>query len=191
MEIARLPDQFETQRLFLQRLKYEDAEEIFYTYASKPEATRFVSWPTHNSVADTKRYLSSAIPAWRAAREFNYTIRLKGESRLIGAIGAVNDNGKIQIGYVISPASWNQGYATEACKALLQQLNNLPFVFKIWTFVDAENTASVAVLKKCGMIEEARLSLWYRFVNQDNQPKDCFIFDYPLQGDESVTETVR
>lgn len=181
MEIARLPDQIETQRLLLQRLKYEDAEEIFYAYASKPEATRFVSWPTHNKVADTQRYLSSAIPAWRSAKEFNYTIRLKNENRLVGAIGAVNDTGKIQIGYIISPASWNQGFASEACRALLEQLINLRFVFKIWTFVDADNVASLAVLKKCGLIEEARLSLWHRFVNQDNQPKDCILFDFPLK----------
>ncbi|MCB0488918.1 MAG: GNAT family N-acetyltransferase [Cyclobacteriaceae bacterium] len=182
MEIARLPDQFETQRLILQRLKYEDAEEIFYAYASKSEATRFVSWPTHSKVADTRRYLSSAIPAWLSAKEFNYTLRLKAQNKLIGAIGAVNDDGKIQIGYIISPASWNQGFATEACRALLGQLIKLPFVFKIWTFVDAENTASLAVLKKCGLAEEARLSLWHRFVNQDNIPKDCILLDFPLKG---------
>lgn len=180
--MIQLPDQMETNRLLLQRLKYEDAAEIFYAYASKPEATRFVSWPTHNKIADTQRYLSYAIAAWRTNREFNYTIRLKVETRLVGAIGAVNDNGKIQFGYIVSPVFWNQGYATEACNALLEQLPHLASVFKVWTFVDAENTASLAVLKKCGLVEEARLTHWHRFVNQDNQPKDCILLNYPLRG---------
>jgi hypothetical protein len=38
-----VPHLITTPRLELQRLKYEDADEIFYTYASKPEVTRFVS----------------------------------------------------------------------------------------------------------------------------------------------------
>ena len=33
-----LPEQFYTQRLAIARLRYEDAEEMFYAFASKPEA---------------------------------------------------------------------------------------------------------------------------------------------------------
>ena len=63
-----LPEHLSTERLFLQRLRYEDAEEIFYTYASKPLATRFVSWPTHEKVADTNAFLTYANHAWTSTR---------------------------------------------------------------------------------------------------------------------------
>lgn len=175
-----LPEILETPRLRIARLKYEDAEEIFYAYASKLEATRYVSWPTHRTVADTNSYLSYARSAWNAGLEFNFSIRLQSNNRLIGSIGAVNDMGKYQFGYVISPLNWNQGYATEACKRLIEELQKVDDIFRIWTFVDIENVASSKVLLKSGMKEEARLKNWYRFVNQGDKPKDCLLYHYPL-----------
>ena len=37
-----------------------------------------------------------------------------------------------------------------------------------------------SVLKKSGLIEEARLSRWYRFVNQNNQPKGLYTISFSL-----------
>lgn len=181
--MQHLPESFETDRLRITRLKYEDAEEIFYAYASKLEATRYVSWKRHNSVADTNRYLRYAIPAWRSGLDYNYSIRMKSENRLIGSIGAMNAAGKFQFGYIISPLNWNNGYGTEACIALLNQIRKVDQVFRIWTFVDAENIASSKVLLKSGMVEEARLVKWHRFVNQGDQPKDCIVYRFPLSTD--------
>lgn len=175
-----LPEKIETDRLVLQRLKYEDAEEIFYAYASKSEATRYVSWPTHTRVQDTNKYLAFAVPAWKAQLEFNFTIRLRSTNSLIGSIGCINDAGKMQFGYIISPSSWGRGYATEACRSMLNHICQLTYVYRIWTFVDVENVRSMAVLRKCGLVEEARIEKWHRFVNQGSQPKDCILFKYPM-----------
>jgi RimJ/RimL family protein N-acetyltransferase len=170
-----MPSRIDTERLFLQRLKYEDAEEIFYAYASKPQATRYLAWPTHQSIDDTRNFLKYAIESWDFGTDYSYSIRLKNHV-LIGSIGVVHDNGKIQLGYVISPGHWGAGYTTEACSCILSILKSFREVYRIATFVDAENMASLHVLKKCGMKEEARLPKWFRFVNQDNQPKDCVLF---------------
>jgi ribosomal-protein-alanine N-acetyltransferase len=170
-----MPPEVETQRLILQRLKYEDAEEIFYAYASKPEATRFLSWPTHRSVDDTRTFIKYAIESWNYGLDYTYSIRLKNRV-LIGSIGILHDAGRVQIGYVISPTHWNRGYTTEACSRILDILRALRGIYRIGSFVDMENTASINVLKKCGMVEEARLEKWFRFVNQNNQPKDCILF---------------
>jgi [ribosomal protein S5]-alanine N-acetyltransferase len=176
MVVLHLPTLIETPRLFIQRLKYEDAEEIFYTYASKPEATRYVAWPTHQSLADTRAFLTYAHAAWESNIDFSYSIRLADSGRLIGGIGAINDDGKVQFGYILSPTQWNQGYATEACQALLSHLKAIPSIYRIWTLVDAENTASIRVLQKAGLVQEALLINWFRFINQNNDPKDCLIF---------------
>jgi len=171
-----LPEKIETTNLILSRLRYEDAEEIFYTYASKPEATKFLSFPTHQSIQDARSFLNYAIPAWDAGNEHAYSIRLKPDNRFIGTIGAINDDGKVHLGYCISPSQWGQGYTTEACRGLVQALKNLSGIHRIWAFADAENVASHKVLQKSGMKEEARLEKWFRFINQDNQPKDCIFF---------------
>jgi [ribosomal protein S5]-alanine N-acetyltransferase len=177
-----LPEQFETERLLLQRLRYENAEEIFYSYASKPEATKFMAWPTHQSVSDARSFLNYTIPMWDQGLEFTYSIRVKDSNRFIGGIGAINEDGKVQVGYVITPTFWGQGITTEACTKLVELLKKEISVHRIWTFIDSENIASAKVLLKSGFIEEARLAKWFRFINQGNEPKDCTIFRVPLHN---------
>src|SRR5688572_13646985 len=175
-----LPEKIETERLVLLRLRYEDAEEIFYTYASKPEVTRYLAFHTHQSVTDARNFVRYVTGAWDNGTEYAFGIRLKGDNKFIGSIGFINEKGKVQFGYAISPNYWNQGFTTEACKAALELLKRQKDIHRIWTFIDAENEASGKVLEKCGLVEEARLTKWFRFVNQDNQPKDCIL--YVLKG---------
>ena len=177
MHRLAMPVEIETERLFLQRLKYEDAEEIFYAYASKPRATHYLSWATHESVDDTRLFLQYSVANWNFGTDYSYSIRLKS-GLLIGSIGIVNDEGKVQIGYVLSPGHWGQGYTTEACSSVLSVLKTLDNIHRDGTFVDAENFASIKVLEKCGLVKEADLVMWFRFVNQGNQPRDCILFRF-------------
>lgn len=177
-----LPEQFFTDRLSVQRLKYEDAEEIFYTYASKSEATRFVSWPTHQSLDDTRSFLRYAVQAWRKGMDYTFSIRLRDTVRLVGSFGVINENGKLQFGYVFSPTQWGKGYATEVCKCMMHLLSHQVGVYRIQSFVDVDNVASAKVLQKAGLIEEARLTKWFRFVNQGDDAKDCIHFRLPLES---------
>ena len=172
----KLPEKIETERLLLLRLRYEDAEEIFYSYASKPEATKYLSFPTHQSIEDTRSFLNHITRAWDKGTDYVFGIRLKPDYRLIGTIGAMNENGKVHFGYCLSPGYWGKGLATEVSKAVVGLLKQQKEVHRIWTFIDAENVASGKVLLKCGLVEEAKLSKWYRFINQDNQPKDCILY---------------
>jgi [ribosomal protein S5]-alanine N-acetyltransferase len=174
-----LPERFETQRLALRRLKHEDAEEIFYTYASKPEATRYMAWPTHQTIKDTHSFLRYAVAGWDQGIDYSFGIRLRGSNRFVGSIGAMNDLGKIQFGYVFSPTQWGNGYATEACLALISLLKTTPGVKRIGTFVDVENKASRRVLQKAGLTEDFIFSKWFAFVNQSNALKDCVLFSLP------------
>ncbi len=174
-----LPELIETERLMLMRLRYEDAEEIFYAYASKSDATRFVSWPTHQSIRDTRNYLKYAIPGWNLGIDYSFGLRLKSTNQLIGSFGVLNEDGKLQFGYILSPTQWGNGYATEVCKAMMPLLKMQHNVFRIGTFVDVENIGSAKVLLKTGLIQEAVLPKWFRFINQNNEPKDCALFRLP------------
>ena len=175
-----MPAKIQTERLLIQRLKYEDAEEIFYSFSSKPEATRFLSWPTHKSIDDTRSYLKYAIESWNYGFDFSYAIRLKNRL-LIGSIGILHDNGRVQLGYVLSPTYWGLGYATEACGEVIRILKTVKGLYRVGTFADTENVASIRVLEKCGLEVEARLEKWFRFINQKNEPKDCVLFRLKLE----------
>lgn len=174
------PEKIFTPRVYLEALKYEDAEEIFYTYASKPEATRFVSWPTHKSVSDTNEFLLQALTARQQHKDYSFAIRTLKENRLIGSIGVMNFEGEIQFGYIFSPTQWNKGYATEVCKVILQFLKNQSGVKRIFTFVAPENVASIQVLIKCGLIEDALLPKHMVFPNVSMEPADCLLYVLPL-----------
>lgn len=174
-----LPEHIETKRLLLQRLKYEDAEEIFYTYASKPEATKYMSWPTHQRINDTRDYLKYAVQGWNLGIDYSFGIRLKDTHQFIGSFGVLNEIGKLQFGYILSPTQWGNGYATEVCQLMMPVLQSQVGVFRIGTFVDVENVASANVLRKSGLVEEARLTRWLRFVNQNKEAKDCILFRLP------------
>ena len=175
-----IPENLETERLHLHRLRYEDAEEIFYTYASKPESTRYLSWPTHQSIRDTRQFLQYAVQGWNDGSDYSFAIRQKTSNRLIGSCGMMHDNGRIQFGYVLGPNHWGQGFGTEVCRRLMQLIQGYAEIYRVSTFVDADNLASINVLLKAGLQEEARLEKWYRFVNQSMQPKDCILFKLPL-----------
>lgn len=136
-----------------------------------------MAWPTHQSIADTHSFLDYAWKAWDEGESCTYSIRTSAGQPLMGSIGCQNVDGKIMFGYTIGPAYWNNGYATEACRALMDLLRLQKGVYRIHTFVDVENAASARVLEKAGLVEEARLKLWFRFVNQGNQPKDCILYN--------------
>ena len=78
-----------------------------------------------------------------------YGVYLDGE-----IIGFVNDCGAeentIEIGYVIHPRCQGRGYATEAVRAVLAELQEMGFK-KVKAGYFAENTASLRVMEKCGM----------------------------------------
>jgi ribosomal-protein-alanine N-acetyltransferase len=174
-----LPERIESDRLVMQRLRYEDAEEIFYAYASKPEATRYVSWPTHGSIQDTRHFIRYALSAWNKGVDFSFSIRIKETRHLIGSYGVINESGRLQFGYVVSPTLWGKGFATEACTTITGMLAMLPDVFRIGTYVDCDHVASCRVLEKSGFVKEGRLKNWIRFPNQGNLAKDCWVYVLP------------
>jgi ribosomal-protein-alanine N-acetyltransferase len=138
-----------------------------------------MAWPMHKRIEDTRGFIRYAMDAWNLGLDYSFSIRLKQTNKFIGSFGVINENGRIQFGYILTPTEWGRGYATEVVKKMMGVLKTFPSVFRIGTFVDVDNTASINVLKKSGLIEEARLSRWYRFVNQDNEPKDCILFRLP------------
>lgn len=80
---------------------------------------------------------------------FVYGIDLDG--RIIGFLNDV-DRGEdfIELGYVIYPDHWNQGYAAEALDAAVRELFACGFA-AVRAGAFEENPASLRVMEKCGM----------------------------------------
>ena len=69
----------------------------------------------------------------------------------------LDSNGIAEIGYGISDKYRNNGYATEAVKAVLKWALNNPNVTAVEAEADFNNTASKRVLEKCGFILNGKI----------------------------------
>lgn len=71
--------------------------------------------------------------------------------RLVGFMNDVERDGSaIEMGYVIDPACWNKGYATEALTAMIAALFDRGYETVICGAFE-ENPASLRVMEKAGM----------------------------------------
>ncbi|HZY79793.1 MAG TPA: GNAT family N-acetyltransferase [Cyclobacteriaceae bacterium] len=161
----------------LERLKHSDAEQIFNNYASKPVPTKYMVWPTHRTLDDTRGFLDYAVKAWDDGVEYSYAIRKGVGQPVMGTWGVRDHNGKLEFGYILADEHWGKGYMTEICKTMMDLLRVMPGVYRIGAFLDAENVGSAKVLERAGLVEEARLAKWHRFPNQGNVPKDCILYN--------------
>ena len=55
---ARAPELLVTERLVLRRPVEDDVSAIFERYASDPEVTRYLAWPRHVSLDDTRIFIA-------------------------------------------------------------------------------------------------------------------------------------
>ena len=102
----------ETERLVLRRFEESDAEAFYKNWASDPQVTRFLTWPTHTSIEVTRNVLLSWLPLYEKEDYYHWVITLKDcENEPVGTIhGQVNDDlDLIQIGYCLGRAWWNKG----------------------------------------------------------------------------------
>lgn len=71
--------------------------------------------------------------------------------KLIGIVNDVEINEElIELGYAIHPNYWNQGYASEMLKGVIEELFKKHFTI-IRTGAFIENKASIRVMEKCNM----------------------------------------
>ena len=110
----------ETKRLILRRFEKSDAQAVYDNWASDPEVTRFLTWPTHTDIDVTMNVLQSWLPLYENKDYYHWVITLKeSDNEPVGTIhGQVNDDlDLIQIGYCLGRAWWNKGIMTEAAQA--------------------------------------------------------------------------
>src|SRR5205085_12362895 len=80
--------------------------------------------------------------------------RSAGE-RLGGAMLMVRREGApVEVGFLFARSAWGRGVATEAARALLAHAFGQLRLPRVEAFIDPENAASAAVLRKAGMRDE-------------------------------------
>ncbi len=113
----------ETNRLILRQYLAEDYKDV-YEYASNPLVGPNAGWSVHESEEETKKLIEMFISEDEA-----WAIVLKDTNKMIGSIGAHKRNSGImfdfkqrEIGYVLNPSFWGNGYITEAIGEVIRFL---------------------------------------------------------------------
>ena len=174
----------ETYRLILRQYRPEDAEDMFNNWASDPEVTRFLTWPTHTDVSVSRAVINSWIPCYEDGGYFNWVIEWKESGQAIGSIAVVKLNEETEaadIGYCLSRAYWGRGIMPEALRAVIKYLFDVVGVHRIAACHDANNPKSGRVMQKAGMKLEGVLrangrnnqgicdEVWYSVLRNDRK----------------------
>lgn len=158
----------ETPRLLLRKARMEDAEPMFRNWASDPEVTRYLTWPTYEKIDTAYAVLDMWIGQYEQSNFYHWMIELKEIGEPIGSISVVSlcdDVCKAEIGYCIGRAWWHKGIVTEAARAVVDYLFAEVGMNRVEAKHDVNNPHSGDVMKKCGMRYEGTA----RAANRNNQ----------------------
>ena len=155
---SKMPE-LETERLKLRAIKKSDVEDI-NEYASNPKTSEYLLWEKHKSIEYTKRFVDIVLAKYRLSEYHDWAIVLKENQKMIGTCGLTRideENSIAEIGYVLNPSYWGNGYATEAAKKMVDFAFNVLGVNRVEARFLFGNEASLNVMKKIGMKFEGYL----------------------------------
>ena len=150
-----------TERLTLRRFELEDAASAYYNWTSDPEVTKYLTWPTHQSVEQTEQVIKEFWIANYDKKDFyEWAIELNEIEQPIGSISAVrvDDNiDAVEIGYCIGREFWHKGYTSEALKEVMRFFFEEVGAGRVSARHDVNNPNSGKVMQKCGMEYEGTM----------------------------------
>ena len=154
----------ETERLILRKPGADDAKAIFERYAGDDRVGRFLAWPIHRSLDDTRLFLNFAEAQWAEWPAGPYLVFRDDE--LVGSTGlAFETSTRASTGYVFAVDAWGKGYATEcvlAMKALAAELG----VKRLYAGVHPDHRPSAHVLEKAGFRDDGIAEACCEFPNE-------------------------
>jgi ribosomal-protein-alanine N-acetyltransferase len=178
----KAPETIATERLLLRRPKQSDAQTVFHRYASDREVTRYLSWPTHRSMADTLAFLAMSDEEWRRWPAGPYLVLTRDNGKGVSLVGSTGlfykSPTRAVTGYVFATDAWGLGYATEALQAMVKVAEQTG-VERVEAICHAEHTPSAHVLEKCGFTREEVRREHFVFPNLKPQKKSD-VFSYVL-----------
>jgi RimJ/RimL family protein N-acetyltransferase len=158
------PVTLETARLVLRRPRRDDAPVIFDRYATDPEVTRFVAWPRHQLLEDTRAFVEWSEAEWERWGVGPYLIWSR-QDVLLGSTGLAPETARRSgTGFVLARDSWGCGYATEALESMVSLAQALAVV-RLYAVCHVDHRASARVLEKCGFEREGILRRYAEFPN--------------------------
>lgn len=162
----------ETKRLVIRNFTMGDLLD-YYEYLSDPDVVRYEPYK-----AQTMQQVKNNILELVNSNNM-FAVELKSSKKMIGNIYFADIDSKTKVlGYVFNKKYWNQGYAKEAIKSVI----NLAFkhsILRIEAKCDPLNVPSWKLLESLGFTQVTHLKKnTYFWKDEDGNPiwKDTFVY---------------
>lgn len=146
-----------TERLQVRNMKMTDLHD-FHVYRSNPEVTKYQGFDVM-TMGECEKFIERQLdkPFGKPGEWVQYAIESSADGKLIGdcAVRLHEHDPRIaEIGITISHLHQKQGFAKEAMHAIVAFLFGRHPIHRIVETVDAENIASISLLKATGFRQE-------------------------------------
>lgn len=139
----------ETQRLLLRKFTAADLDALYEIFRDK-EVNTFLPWLPLKSLDDARDFYEARyVRAYRLPCAYRYAICLKAENIPIGYIHVASDDSH-DLGYGLRREFWHRGIATEAGRAVIEQVRRDGIPYLTATH-DVRNPRSGRVMQRLGM----------------------------------------
>jgi len=143
----------ETERLTLRTFISTDALRVSKLAGDERIASVTLNIPHPYSLTDAQQWISELEEKMLRGSLLTYAVTLKNTHQLIGCVTVKNISKNCEVGYWIGIDYWGNGYATEACKALLCFADETRKITHYKAHHLATNKASGRVLLKLGFTQ--------------------------------------
>lgn len=138
----------ETERLILRLLVPKDAEAVF-VWTGDERVTKYMNYSTYSSEVQVREWLETVSSVWGFVRKSDGLLIGSGDVHLSKSPDEAA-NGFWEFGYCFRYDCWNNGYCTEAAKAMIKYAYERG-ARKFMAQHAVDNPASGRVMEKCGL----------------------------------------
>jgi RimJ/RimL family protein N-acetyltransferase len=144
-----------TERLRLRPLSAHDAE-TFHALAVDPEVRRYLFDDEAISLERARELLATNDALFEERGCGLWTLEPKDGGAAAGVAGLWPLHDGLELLYLLDPAAWGRGYATEAARAIVEYGFDALGLDDVVASTDAPNVASVRVMERAGLRFERR-----------------------------------
>ena len=155
----------ETARLRLRTPVLEDAQTLS-TLWSDPDVTKYIPIVLFRTLKELEEFIPLTRQRWRERGFGMLIVTTKENDTVIGYCGLqfLNSSPQVEIYYGFSKNAWDQGFATEAARAMLRFAFETVKLDSVAGVTQPENTASQKVLEKIGLKRDPETRTFYNNV---------------------------
>lgn len=141
----------ETDRCLIRELSLSDLPALYELY-TKPGMTDYVEplFDYETELEYQKAYIENMYGFYEYGM---WLVFSKETGKLIGRAGLEHD----ELGYMIAPELWDQGYATEVCRFIIDYARENTDFEELYCRIDERNEASVRLAKRLGFVRNGQI----------------------------------